>query len=47
MAIIKVRRNKSNGQLIATIPRKEFEEGDYIQISKMSLDTNNTNKEKK
>lgn len=35
--IIKVRKNKSNGQLIATIPRKEFKEGDNIRIEKVDL----------
>ena len=35
--IIKVRRNKSNNQLIATIPRKDFREGDNIRIEKVNL----------
>ena len=33
--IIKVWKNKGNGQLLATIPRDKFKDGDYIQISKV------------
>lgn len=35
--IVKVRENKSNNQLIATIPRKEFQAGDNIRIEKINL----------
>ena len=35
--IVKVRENKSNKQLIATIPRKEFKAGDNIRIEKVNL----------
>ena len=35
--IVKVRENKSNKQLIATIPRKDFEAGDNIRIEKINL----------
>ena len=34
--IKQVWKNKGNGQLLITIPRDKFKEGDYIKLEKVS-----------
>ena len=34
--IVKVWKNKGNGQLLATIPRDKYKEGDYLEIRLVS-----------
>ena len=35
--IRQVWRNESNGQLLITLPRKKFEKGNYVKISKLNI----------
>ena len=37
MAIRQVWRNNANGQLLITIPKKLFKQGDYLKLMKVKL----------